>query len=529
MALRRQITAHPHLTYNALVLPISYVALSSTPSLPSTSVLLSILILQTTMIFNRSPKQAIPLILNLALGSTLSTISASTTALSSPTTSLIFSFARGALFASLALIVLGMRYTLTRAVPSSRSWLKVAAFPALWALSWMVITKTSPLGRLGSWTPLVGDEAYRWMRPFVGLAGVDFVTAGWAEVGAAVAGMWIQGSAEDQDEEEVGRPSERQALIGEQGEGRYYGSTRPSQPTYNHKPRPTKSNSTILTLMVLLFLFSLPSYHTSPLPLPTYTDSTTPLSVACVLPPHRSPNSPKTPLDLYIMETRAVAPRAKIVLWPEGAVSFRTTEERKHAVELVKNTTVVNKVWIGMSFEEPAGEGGHRGKLVRNGMALISPDPKVKQPIIFEYFKRNLVPIAESFSQLASSNEPPTSTISLPAPPSLPKPETHTWPRDITLSTSICLDFTQPFPRLPTHPDLILAPARTWHPSVGLAMASLAAARGDELGASVLWCDGGAGAVGGVYGFGRGAGGLLVEEVGNGGRSWVATFGVPYE
>ncbi|KIO33279.1 hypothetical protein M407DRAFT_17837 [Tulasnella calospora MUT 4182] len=188
-----------------------------------------------------------------------------------------------------------------------------------------------------------------------------------------------------------------------------------------------------------------------------------------------------------------------------------------------------------MSFEEPANNGlegddkergGHRAKLLRNGMALISPDPK--DPVVFEYFKRNLVPIAESYSHTASSNNPPLSTIQIPAPPRLPKPEKRSFPRPLSVTTSICLDFTQPIPSLPHHPDLILAPARTWHPAIGLAMASLASARGDELGASVVWCDGGSGAVNGVYGYGRGNKGLLVEEVGNGGRSWVATFGVPY-
>lgn len=538
MALQWLITAHPYLSYNALTLPLAYVALSSTPSVASVSLLLGVLILQTTAILNRDPRQIILLISNLALGSTLANLSASSTALSSPASSLLISLVRGAIFSAIACIPLAARWSITRqASPQLSPWLKTAAFPALWAITWMFITSSSPVGRIGSWTPLTGDEGYRWLREYTGFAGIDFVVAGWAEVIAGLAGLWIQGSADEDAEglhDNGHGPTEEQGLIDHSRNGREeYGAIQPNTQRQRAARKP-RSNS-ILIFAAILFLLSVPSYHISPLPLPVYSESTTPVSVGCVLPPHRSPDSPKTPLDLFIAETRAVAPRAKIVLWPESAVSFRTSTERKHAIELVRNTTRGNKVWIGMSFEEPANNGlegddkeggGHRAKLLRNGMALISPDPK--DPVVFEYFKRNLVPIAESYSHTASSNNPPLSTIQIPAPPGLPKPEKRSFPRPLSVTTSICLDFTQPIPSLPHHPDLILAPARTWHPAIGLAMASLASARGDELGASVVWCDGGSGAVNGVYGYGRGNKGLLVEEVGNGGRSWVATFGVPY-
>lgn len=59
-------------------------------------------------------------------------------------------------------------------------------------------------------------------------------------------------------------------------------------------------------------------------------------------------------------------------------------------------------------------------------------------------------------------------------------------------------------------------------------MARLAQARADEVGAAVLWCDGGSGGVSGVYGAGRGVGGLDVAQTGNGG-TWLATVGVPFE
>lgn len=56
-------------------------------------------------------------------------------------------------------------------------------------------------------------------------------------------------------------------------------------------------------------------------------------------------------------------------------------------------------------------------------------------------------------------------------------------------------------------------------------MAHLANIRAEEIGAAVLWCDGGVGAVGGVYGAGRGMEGMV--QTGNGG-TWMTTIGVPF-
>ena len=125
-------------------------------------------------------------------------------------------------------------------------------------------------------------------------------------------------------------------------------------------------------------------------------------------------------------------------------------------------------------------------------------------------------PVAESFSQISSNESPFIHTIDLPKPNGITNDE---WgqTRSIPLSASICLDFSIPLTSLPSRPALILAPARTWHIDVGRAMYELARARGDELGAEVLWCDGGAGGLSGVAGN---------VQVGTG--SWVKTIGIPY-
>jgi hypothetical protein len=69
---------------------------------------------------------------------------------------------------------------------------------------------------------------------------------------------------------------------------------------------------------------------------------------------------------------------------------------------------------------------------------------------------------------------------------------------------------------------LILGPARTWNVDVGLAMWEQARARAEEIGSTVLWCDGGDGGVSGIAG-----GGIeSVMQVGEG--SWVRRIGVRY-
>lgn len=79
-----------------------------------------------------------------------------------------------------------------------------------------------------------------------------------------------------------------------------------------------------------------------------------------------------------------------------------------------------------------------------------------------------------------------------------------------------------PFADLDSRPAIILAPARTWQRSVGLAMWEQAKRRANEVGSVVLWCDGGDGGVSGVAGNGYSE----VFQVGEG--SWTKTIGIEY-
>lgn len=144
-----------------------------------------------------------------------------------------------------------------------------------------------------------------------------------------------------------------------------------------------------------------------------------------------------------------------------------------------------------------------------------------------EYYKRNLVPIVESFSMGASNSSPDIYTIPLHAPGKTHKPDWAPSPnftRPISVTSSICLDFASPssFTSLDSRPSLILAPARTWHESVGYAMWNQAKQRSFETGSTVVWCDGGEGGVSGIIGRGHG------EPIQVGEGSWISTIGLSY-
>lgn len=121
--------------------------------------------------------------------------------------------------------------------------------------------------------------------------------------------------------------------------------------------------------------------------------------------------------------------------------------------------------------------------------------------------------MVEGFPQKAGTEPPEVVNLKI-GPGSRPKEQ---W--DLPISFSICLDFAHPFPILSQRPTLVLGPARTWHITVGSVMKSMAEQRADELGTTVLWCDGGVDGLSGLVGNGE-----SVVQVGWG--SWVRKIGV---
>lgn len=412
--------------------------------------------------------------------------------------------ALGASAFAVALVFAGVRFG--RAGASH--WTRLTVFPALWASGWASMAQVTGVGQLVTWSPVTGQGPYVWMRHLFGQWGVDWVTAAWAVVISEVLGDWLM-DAPHHDEDAL---VDTDPLLVDHPHPEY--GTVPH--SSSKASTPLSRSRSLLVLTSLLLLLMLPSYTSPQTPLPyVASDDITNLRVACALP---TPCSGNPTLDDYIYETKQLQAYANIILWPESAVRFESPAERDAAFAAIQNKSgATNKKLIGVSFEEyvPAeavGQPGHR----YNGFALL---PLNGTPVM-TYYKRNLVPITESFSLTPGTEPPSVFTIELDRPKGIQGPKK----RPVPITASICLDFasTSSFTPLESRPALILAPGKTWHSSVGLAMWEQAKARAAETGASVLWCDGGRGGLSGI------ASPRYSEIVQVGPGSWTKQLGVPY-
>ncbi|KAJ6503289.1 hypothetical protein C8R47DRAFT_1007331 [Mycena vitilis] len=350
-------------------------------------------------------------------------------------------------------------------------------FPAIWTLLWVAASHLPfNLGRLTSWSPMSGIQAYQWMSPWTGPAGIDWVTAAWAVVVSQSLGKWYMGGGEESSD--------------------------------SRKPKaPTKTEGTSV-LAIILIALTIPSFIISGHPLPVVSsDTVTSVSIGCVLPSTTSPS-----LGDYIKESQKVTAHADLILWPEGAVTFRDANDKENAIKKIQDAQASDrgKPWA-VSFQEttidPWDDKG-RATISRMGVAVIS-----SEDVSMTYYKRSLVPIAESFHLTPGRHSP--STFALP----LKKGK-----RSVDVTASICLDFAMPSPfgDLDSKPGLILAPARTWDPAIGNRMWEEVKQRANEIGSLALWCDGGKGGVSGVAGGGYND----IYQVGAG--SWVRTVGISH-
>ncbi|KAF7347627.1 Apolipo n-acyltransferase [Mycena venus] len=320
-----------------------------------------------------------------------------------------------------------------------------------------------------------GTQAYQWLAPVTGPAGIDWVTAAWAVVISQRIGVWYMGSTE---EDEI--------------------------PTTMSQRRTSRSAGTWILALILAAL-TIPSFILSGSPLPVVSSETvSSFNVGCVLPTQFKDNTPS--INDYIDASVALSSKVsgtKLLLWPEAR--FRT------------RPFIIMGHTGGVSFEETIIDAGGR-TISRMGMALISGEG-VHEPI---YYKRFLVPIAESFALAPGTSPPSIFTLPLRDPDHSKKPK---WgDRTIDVTASVCLDFAMPGPfrDLESKPTLILAPARTWDPAIGHRMWAEVNQRAAEIGSLALWCDGGKGGVSGV------AGGGYNEIFQVGGGSWYRAVGIPY-
>lgn len=253
-------------------------------------------------------------------------------------------------------------------------------FPAVWASVWYLVSSMSPVGRLGSWSPLLGVGGYSWTLPYLGAVGLDWILAAWAEIVGTIFTVFLWG----------GDSSDFQPL-----EDQTQNSPSPNNGDHSNstqqlnQSRPSRGNTsfTLPILFAIVCAGSIPSFSTDVLPLPISSDDTIPLGLACALP---TITSEVQPIYSYLNESRRLAPLAKIVLWPEGAVVFDSLLDRENKLEEVRKVATINGIFIGVSFTEPVPEsmGTHDARRkMRNGMALVNATGSV-----YEYYKRNLVP-----------------------------------------------------------------------------------------------------------------------------------------
>ncbi|KJA25809.1 hypothetical protein HYPSUDRAFT_122084, partial [Hypholoma sublateritium FD-334 SS-4] len=380
------------------------------------------------------------------------------------------------------------------------SWSRVTLFPAVWATLWCTFSYINPVGHLATWSPADNVDAYNWLAPYLGPAGKDWLVAAWAVVISETITQWFM----------------------EENEGEYTPllATSTSDNSLHSNKTATRGLAAFLAVLLVPYCIS----TNFPLPV-SDIDIITPISVACVLPSFQKYQKHTLGLNDYIAESKTVAGLASIILWPEGAVTFKSAEERDSAFQEIRKIT---GTYVGVSFEEtvanPDDPTGHQS-VTRTGLAVLSS--REKEPLL-TYYKRHLVPVAESYRLHHSTLKPTLVDVELTRPKYIPGEKWGSAPnlkyRPLSITSSICLDFAMPTPfeALKGRPGLILAPARTWESTVGNAMWLQAKQRAAELDSMILWCDGGEGGVSGVAGGGFND----VTQVGSG--TFVRTIAIPH-
>ncbi|KAI0275166.1 hypothetical protein BC834DRAFT_965597 [Gloeopeniophorella convolvens] len=502
MASLRQLVfiEHPNVIFPLVATTLALPALSPRPALVPLTLLVATLLVYSRIVTPRphAPRTIFVALVGVSLASTISHLLPSIHALSSPISSILSLWIISSISSFIAFgAILSDRFSLHVSTP----WAKITFFPAIWASVWQLIAHISPVGHLVTWSPVTGIEGYDWIRPSFGAWGINWLVGASAVIVAECVGVWFIGPGEEFESDGPLIPN--------------LASDNELQPS---KPVPTRGSRHTLLLSLTVLGLAIPSFFLPTVPNLTWSAASTPLSVGCVLP--HSPHVDGTPtLDAFIEESKQHN-NAHILLWPEGALRFENSEQRDAAFEKVREN--VQGPLVGVTFIEPvpasAGwEHSREGKW-RNGLVLVGSDGPVA-----EFYKRNLVPIAESFSMTESRKEPEMYELHAtrrnkkwtPVPP---------YNRPIPLTAAICLDFSSPtlFTSLDSRPALILAPAQTWHHDVSMAVWEQARARAEEAGSMVLFCDGGSHGASGVAGQG------MREPVQFGSGSWTRTIGVQW-
>ena len=357
----------PNQIFPVICVVLARFALSPTPSFIPLTLLVSTLLVYTRISTRRPHALRTTLVpfFGISLASTFAHIAPSIRALSSTTLSIISLWMISSLSSAVAFgtILLSLRLNIP--------WTNLAFFPAIWTTTWQFISQISPVGHLVTWTPVTGIAGYEWTRPLFGTWVINWLVGAYAVVIAELVGAWFIGPVEDFEPPEP--------LISNVGSN---ADPQPGKPTF--LPR---AHRTFLLGTALLGL-TLPSFIVPTVPTLPWSTSSTPLPVGCVLPHPSLPDDKSTPLDRFIAESKHYN-GARLLLWPEGALRFETTDQRDEAISRVRRE--IRGPFVGVTFTEPVPpsaewEHSREGKW-RNGLVLVGPDG-----FMAEFYKRNLVP-----------------------------------------------------------------------------------------------------------------------------------------
>lgn len=360
---------------------LAYIALSPSPNAGGLVALL--VALHTYQRF--SPRKAVQYIAPWAastVGATISHIGAANNALQGPS---VFSMVPLiGISAAASLVSVGVFYLDALAIGKKRRYSRsqFVVFAIIWAFAWEIISVLTSLGRLFTWSPVTGLGPYTWVSSYLGPWGIDFIVAAWSVILAEVVAIPL---------------SQRAFLVEDPTPAEYMTpyTDNPDEPT--PRDHSTLYHKSMVTL--LLLALALPGSWTQA-PLPTYTPTTTPFSLGCVLPqthlPHKAPHS-LTLMD-YITETKKMT-SAGLVLWPEGALKFNTEAERNETFKNITDQVLKQRqgFHVGFGFEENTPESWNKRESRRNGFALLSGND-----IVLQYYKRNLVPSTSIFHSTAT-------------------------------------------------------------------------------------------------------------------------------
>lgn len=338
-------------------------ALAFGPSATITPIILTLalLLFYSRYIFRSGspfwPQIALPCAL--AVGASISRYQAALTALSAPTESILALFGSALILSTLTSLTLFVDTKYCTHFKSS--WAQITFFPALWATLWFIISESSPVGRLSTWSAADHSDAYNWIVPMTGPASKDWIIGAWAVVMSQFIGAWY-----------MGRPDEDLPLD--------------NQPKRQHFEG---VHFQVGILALCLTFATIPSFLIPQFPLPVSdVNVSTPLTVGCVLPSFQRYKHHVLTLDDYIEESKKIQSLAKIILWPEGAVVFKNASERDQGLQLVREKFTGSHT--GVSFEEtiddPRDSTG-KTSIRRTGIAVVSKD---SEPHI--YYKQHLVP-----------------------------------------------------------------------------------------------------------------------------------------